>query len=258
MHNKFCIIDNKILINGSYNWTYFAENKNSGNILIIKEEPNTINEFKKEFRNITQQLDQINDIKTISQFEIDEFDELSAKAYLANDIIYEAFATNRPEIVQSAFKLSPNNIKVQQKAVNLGLTNLSKLQYSIGISLKDNKYLIGVEKGTSLPVSISRLVRTSVDNQTACSTTLFYGENDIAHLNKKMPGKSLNGKTGGVKIDKLPPKPQGKAELKIIFTIDLFGSLNVRIYSLDNGASDFYSCKINNLLMNEITEESNL
>ena len=22
MHNKFCVIDNKVLINGSYNWTY--------------------------------------------------------------------------------------------------------------------------------------------------------------------------------------------------------------------------------------------
>lgn len=38
MHNKFCVVDNKTLINGSYNWTYFAENKNSENILTIKEE----------------------------------------------------------------------------------------------------------------------------------------------------------------------------------------------------------------------------
>ena len=35
MHNKFCIIDQKVLINGSYNWTYYAESKNSENILII-------------------------------------------------------------------------------------------------------------------------------------------------------------------------------------------------------------------------------
>jgi phosphatidylserine/phosphatidylglycerophosphate/cardiolipin synthase-like enzyme len=32
MHNKFCIIDNKVLISGSYNWTYFAENINFENI----------------------------------------------------------------------------------------------------------------------------------------------------------------------------------------------------------------------------------
>jgi phosphatidylserine/phosphatidylglycerophosphate/cardiolipin synthase-like enzyme len=39
MHNKFCVIDNKILINGSYNWTYFAENKNSENIPLWRRPP---------------------------------------------------------------------------------------------------------------------------------------------------------------------------------------------------------------------------
>src|SRR5688572_22572829 len=28
MHNKCCIIDKKVLINGSYNWTYYAESRN--------------------------------------------------------------------------------------------------------------------------------------------------------------------------------------------------------------------------------------
>ena len=36
MHNKFCVIDNKVLINGSYNWTYYAEDRNRENILILK------------------------------------------------------------------------------------------------------------------------------------------------------------------------------------------------------------------------------
>lgn len=46
MHNKFCVIDEKILINGSYNWTYFAENKNSENILIVKNEQQTTSAFR--------------------------------------------------------------------------------------------------------------------------------------------------------------------------------------------------------------------
>jgi phosphatidylserine/phosphatidylglycerophosphate/cardiolipin synthase-like enzyme len=42
MHNKFCIIDNQVLINGSYNWTYYAESKNRENVLIIKDEKDVI------------------------------------------------------------------------------------------------------------------------------------------------------------------------------------------------------------------------
>jgi hypothetical protein len=34
LHHKFCIIDSKIIINGSYNWTYFAQS-NEENILVI-------------------------------------------------------------------------------------------------------------------------------------------------------------------------------------------------------------------------------
>ena len=56
MHNKFCIIDNKALINGSYNWTYFAETKNSENILLIKEETESIEAFRSEFIKLTEQL----------------------------------------------------------------------------------------------------------------------------------------------------------------------------------------------------------
>ncbi len=49
MHNKFAIIDNKVLITGSYNWTHSAEELNNENLLIIKEDSNLIREFRQEF-----------------------------------------------------------------------------------------------------------------------------------------------------------------------------------------------------------------
>ena len=38
MHNKFAIIDNKIVITGSYNWTASAGKRNDENLLVLKEE----------------------------------------------------------------------------------------------------------------------------------------------------------------------------------------------------------------------------
>jgi len=49
MHNKFAIIDNKILITGSYNWTHSAEKLNNENLLIIKDAKELISKFEKEF-----------------------------------------------------------------------------------------------------------------------------------------------------------------------------------------------------------------
>jgi len=38
MHNKFAVIDNRVLITGSFNWTTSAERENQENLLIITDE----------------------------------------------------------------------------------------------------------------------------------------------------------------------------------------------------------------------------
>ena len=49
MHNKFAIIDSAVLITGSYNWTASAEELNDENILIVKDAPEIIHQYEKEF-----------------------------------------------------------------------------------------------------------------------------------------------------------------------------------------------------------------
>lgn len=251
MHNKFCVVDQKILINGSYNWTYYAEDRNSENILIIRDELEATSAFHQEFINLTQLLKRLDKVQRLTTFELDEFNGLSSREYLANDIIYEAKETNRPEIVESAFKLSPDNIKVQEAAVKLDLSKKRKLKCSVGAGVKDNKYLVGVEKGTLLPITISRVLATIENNQTSCVSKLYYGDNEVASLNKKMPRQSSNGQEGGVVLRGLPAKPEGEAKMKMIFTIDIYGRLKVKFYSLDNGKSDYYAVDVNGILEDE-------
>lgn len=38
MHNKFVVIDDKVVITGSYNWTKRAENENDENVIILHDE----------------------------------------------------------------------------------------------------------------------------------------------------------------------------------------------------------------------------
>jgi phosphatidylserine/phosphatidylglycerophosphate/cardiolipin synthase-like enzyme len=49
MHNKFCVIDDKV-ITGSYNWTYHA-NLNNENIVVI-DESDIVNGFCIQFDNL--------------------------------------------------------------------------------------------------------------------------------------------------------------------------------------------------------------
>lgn len=48
MHNKFAIIDDKVLITGSFNWTASAEERNEENLLILTDQA-VIKAYKKRF-----------------------------------------------------------------------------------------------------------------------------------------------------------------------------------------------------------------
>ena len=239
MHNKFCVIDNKTLINGSYNWTYYAENRNRENILVIKEEQDTITAFHSEFQRLKELAEKVDEIRPLTKFEIDENNVLRARDYLANDIVYQAKATNSKELINSAFEIAPDNIEVQKTAFELDLTKKWRLKNSIGSSLKNNKYLIIVPKHTVIPVSKTEIVRTSENNQKSTSATIYFGENEKANKNKKLTKMTVSG---------LPPKPAGEAKLKYHFTIDLYGNMKMEKFSLDNGRKSLRKRNITELL----------
>lgn len=239
MHNKFCVIDNKILINGSYNWTYYAEDRNKENILLIKDEQQTINAFASEFDRLKSLTKKVEKIRPLTKFEVDESNLLGARDYLANDIVFQAKATGNKGIIESAFQIAPENIEVQKTAFDLNLTDKFRLKYSIGSSLKDDGYNIIVPKGSYIPVSETAIVATTIDNQTVSNATIHFGENSIASQNKQFAKMTISG---------LPAKPAGIAKMKYNFTIDIYGNLRMEKYSLDNGVKQIIIKKITGLL----------
>lgn len=52
MHYKFCVIDNNILIHGSYNWTTNAETKNDEEIAVHINDVKMASQYTKEFNRI--------------------------------------------------------------------------------------------------------------------------------------------------------------------------------------------------------------
>ena len=76
MHNKFAIIDNRILLTGSYNWTFSANNRNDENLMII-DDPEIIARYQNQFINLwtnkfslerTRQLYKIAKVNFLSAF----------------------------------------------------------------------------------------------------------------------------------------------------------------------------------------------
>jgi len=51
MHNKFAIIDNRILLTGSYNWTFSANHRNDENLMVI-DDPELIARYQNQFEKL--------------------------------------------------------------------------------------------------------------------------------------------------------------------------------------------------------------
>lgn len=81
MHNKFCVIDSKTVLTGSYNWTFGAYYKNLENIVVIEDAAELCERFKAEYNRILHEyFTYIRDFKMLLQRIIDKAGELITNA----------------------------------------------------------------------------------------------------------------------------------------------------------------------------------
>jgi phosphatidylserine/phosphatidylglycerophosphate/cardiolipin synthase-like enzyme len=96
-HHKFCVIDVKTVITGSYNWTYMASNRGKReNIVVIKKNSDIAEQFSDEFKIL---------LKHSKKFEIPKEKEI---IYLDREVTKEVV-----KIVEVEKKI--DSIKIRQK-----------------------------------------------------------------------------------------------------------------------------------------------
>ena len=88
LHHKFCIIDNKVIINGSYNWSYSARS-NEENIMVItidnevKEDALLLSQFNAKHQYLCDKCSvSINDYTELKGFQINAKDNSVALSQL--------------------------------------------------------------------------------------------------------------------------------------------------------------------------------
>jgi phosphatidylserine/phosphatidylglycerophosphate/cardiolipin synthase-like enzyme len=55
MHHKFMVVDGKIVVTGSYNWSYSAEEKNDENLIVVSG-PDIARLYEAEFSRVWGQV----------------------------------------------------------------------------------------------------------------------------------------------------------------------------------------------------------
>lgn len=83
MHNKFCIIDNSVIINGSYNWSYSAS-KSEENIMLFTlnndvSDNNLLKKFQVKYKYLAETCSfKINDYSHLQEFKNNTTDFITA------------------------------------------------------------------------------------------------------------------------------------------------------------------------------------
>jgi phosphatidylserine/phosphatidylglycerophosphate/cardiolipin synthase-like enzyme len=57
MHHKFCVLDGRDVVTGSYNWTNKAAQENQENVVLTTGDPELAQRFTREFHRLTGQLE---------------------------------------------------------------------------------------------------------------------------------------------------------------------------------------------------------
>ena len=123
MHHKFCIIDESTLVNGSYNWTFWAESKNNENITIIQDDNKLINQFVEEFIRIKDSLKQEIEVSHIELPEKQLNALLNSQDLLANEYLQSAIKVSEKGNTELAEKIIAQASRIKPLEVASYLTN---------------------------------------------------------------------------------------------------------------------------------------
>lgn len=174
MHHKFCLIDNKISINGSYNYSFNASTNNVENIQ-VSDDVAVYNQFLSEFDRLKFNIDNhiaVNEQATISQNKVSEpqqmniidtfSKQLHSLVYSAAQIDTEKYKSNGYETSKDnkgnldIFRTEYNTIKeeIRSYATDEGLGNIKNtLTSNISIAYESTKINLEAEKQEKLDIA---------------------------------------------------------------------------------------------------------
>lgn len=233
MHNKFCIFDKKVLVTGSYNWTYSAEARNAENIIVTNEK-DVCTAFVGQFENMW------NELPVVEKFFHMEFKDVTFEFFFnCYDFLHEEYETmDRTQIIKPLSVVDVENIRKDFSVTKLNtvVTNSKRakpvLKANIGmrciIDGKKDQTLVIVKKGQELPYTNSVGTQTSKDYLSSQTCNVIYGDSNDADKNEPL----LN-----IELGDLPPQKAGEVKFQTRVTIDTNGYMNIEFVCTNTGKS---------------------
>lgn len=233
MHNKFCLFDGKILITGSYNWTYSAEGRNAENI-IATDEGIVCLAFSEQFWKLWKDLPSVEQYSHVEFQDVQSEDILNCFDYLRDE--YESM--EQAQILKPLSVADVDNLKrnISITKLNTIITNTKRakpvLKANIGIRCRingvDNQTLNIVKAGQELPYTNTVGTQTADDFQKSIICDVVYGNSNDADINESLLQ---------IQLDNIPVLKAGEVKFQTRVIIDTNGYMNIEYVCTNTGIS---------------------
>lgn len=192
MHHKFCIVDETIVITGSYNWTYYAETRNLENVVVTTDR-NVVAQYEKEFARLASSISPATECKRLDFEALSKMDNID---YNMLNTEVECIAKERDvafkRIVQSNMVVKIVEERFRPiSACNIGIVKCSDAE--------DLLFEIFIPKGTELPFTETRTFNNYPEDRNAIYCTVAYGYSQNVRENRMLIDRSLTELTNGRK-----------------------------------------------------------
>ncbi len=242
IHHKFCLIDEDVLINGSYNWTYFSEKRNYENIVVTKGNKHIISQFSEFFLKLCSTLDIVQGKIERKVMPESTHEKGGINEYIIYDLQYKNEKNDPPVI----FEIAPNLLTDSKMLVSkeqdvLALKMEKKASLSLGmiaiIGGISGKFLRFIEKNQVVPCNKTITLNSGFDNMSIGNVIICSTEDNIDvnnHLQFKVTG--------------FIPDIAGKSSMTVTLHLDETGKLTVSAHNNDT-AEVFVQTYENNSLV---------
>jgi len=225
VHHKFCIIDGKIVITGSYNWTYYAENRNWENIMIT-ENSEIASAYFEEFEKVIQSHEQVTSISSAKKMD----SGMDSDEYLATDCAFQAKKEEQQGNYSKVVKLYDEILRIDNERPEIQKARIAIVQKLNGEIFETCPFEIGIEflsgykkvipAFTTLPVTKKITGIDPLGNSRTLKTTVFKNHRTLTILTI-------------FSIHNLAPCPINTPKLEYIFTVAKNGKLTIDCIELN-------------------------
>lgn len=225
VHHKFCIIDDTIVITGSYNWTYYAENRNWENIVVL-DNGNIVEAYIEEFEKVTQSHEQIHNVSAKQKMDFG----INSNEYLTTDYTFQAKKEEQRGNDIAVAKIYTEILRLNNKQPEIQKARTAVVQkinnkrfetcpFEIGILFK-NGYAMVIPSFAPLPITIKRKGNTPISDATSLQITIQ--KYDFIHQNILQ-----------FTLDNLKIAPADTPKIEHTITVDQTGIITVHCAELN-------------------------